>query len=148
MSTIVDASGLVALANDEPGAEEVVGLLRGGDSAMVTLNLAEAVDRLARLGGRFERVRELIAPTIEQWVRLIDLDAALAWRAAELRTRHYHRTRTPVSLADCALVAAVRGQDRVATSDAPLLRVARAEGVQGLALLDSAGRRASTGGRE
>ena len=140
MSAILDASALVALANDEPAAEAVAGLLRGGEAAMVTLNLAEAVERLARFGNPFERVRDLVAPTIEQSVRLIDMDAPLAWRAAELRTRHYHRTRTPVSLADCALVAAAGPQDRVATSDAPVLRVARAEGIAVLALPDSTGR--------
>lgn len=143
MSTLLDASALVALANDEPAADEVAGLMRGGEAAMVTLNLAEAVERLARYGNPFERVRELVAPTIEQSVLLIDFDAALAWRAAELRARHYHRTRTPVSLADCALVAAAGPEDRVATSDAPVLRVARAEGVAGISLPDSTGRRSS-----
>jgi PIN domain nuclease of toxin-antitoxin system len=143
MSTILDAMALVALANDEPAADEVAMLLRSGDSAMLTLNLAEAVDRLARFGNAFERVRELVAPMVAQSLRLIDLDAALAWRAAELRARHYQRAQMPVSLADCALLAAAGPEDRIATSDEPVLRMARAEGVARLALPDSTGRRAS-----
>jgi rRNA-processing protein FCF1 len=66
-------------------------------------------------------------------------------RRATARTsapRRYHRTRAPLSLADCLLLAAARGaQAIVATADRPLAGAARAEGIEVAALPDSRGRR-------
>lgn len=52
-----------------------------------------------------------------------------AWRAAELRARHYHRRDSAVSLADCCLVAVATPADRIATADPAVLRMAEAEGI-------------------
>ncbi|HEY7932480.1 MAG TPA: hypothetical protein VID48_01535, partial [Solirubrobacteraceae bacterium] len=61
-------------------------------------------------------------------------DERIARDAADLRARHYHRVRTPVSLADCILLAATRQSDTLATADKPLIRVAEAENVPVVAL--------------
>lgn len=50
--------------------------------------------------------------------------------AADIRARRYHRTRAPLSLADCILIAATGASDALATTDAPLIRAAEAENVQ------------------
>ena len=54
---------------------------------------------------------------------------------------HYHRTRTPVSLADCGAIALAEQLDaELVTSDAAMIRVARAEGIAVLPVPDSSGR--------
>jgi hypothetical protein len=64
----------------------------------------------------------------------ISLDFTTARRAAELRARHYHRSRCPISLADAVLLASADRGDTVATADPDVLAVAAAEGVETLAL--------------
>jgi len=49
------------------------------------------------------------------------VEAHQAWRAAELRAQHYHRTKRPLSLGDCLLLASVAEGERVATSDPHVL---------------------------
>ena len=85
---------------------------------------------LSRRVGR-ERAADALAPLLEGPVaRLVPLDAARAWRVGELRARHYHRTRRPVSLADCALLACADPGDSIATLDAMLLAMAADEHVE------------------
>ena len=63
-----------------------------------------------------------------------------AWPA--LRTVHYRRRSSELSLADCVLLATAEpGRDSVATSDAPVLRAARREGLGAITLPDASGRR-------
>ncbi len=64
-----------------------------------------------------------------------------ARRAAELRVKHYHRTRCPLSLGDCLLLAMTADQDQLATADPHVLNVAREEQIEAIALPDSRGRR-------
>lgn len=64
-----------------------------------------------------------------------------AWRAAELRVKHYHRTRRPLSLGDCLLLAMTNQQDRLATSDPHVLAAAEEGRIAWIALADSRGRR-------
>jgi hypothetical protein len=52
-----------------------------------------------------------------------------AYRAAEVRRRHFDRRSCRLSLADCFVVATARPGDDVATGDHALLDVARAEGL-------------------
>jgi len=66
---------------------------------------------------------------------------ATAFKAARLRIEHYRRRERPLSLADCFLLAAASPEDRVATADPSVSEVARAEGIELLALPDSSGRR-------
>ena len=67
------------------------------------------------------------------WLRVM-------WLATSLRADHYHRTRAAVSLADCICVATAISLDTdLATTDSALAAVARAAGVEVIALPDSAG---------
>lgn len=144
MTVLLDAFALVALLRGEPAADEVETILRRGEAAMSTVNLAEALDVLQRIDG-VERARldAVTGPLVAESVALLAVDERTARDAAEVRARRYHRTRTPLSLADCLLLAtAVISQAVVATADGPLARAARAEGIDVTTLPDSRGRRA------
>jgi predicted nucleic acid-binding protein len=130
MSAMLDAFALIALLAEEPAAETVEMLLRRGDAAMTVVNLAEALDVLRRIEKiPADRLEALTAPLLSQYIELRPIDEPIAQRAADIRARRYHRTRTPLSLADCILLAATGHNDTLATADEPLLRTARAEGI-------------------
>jgi PIN domain nuclease of toxin-antitoxin system len=131
VSRLLDASALIALLRDEPGAPQVELVLRQGDAGMTAVNLAEALDVLGRRH-RVLRVslRDTLAPLIGLALAVWPVDEALAWRAADLRGRHYHRRDAPLSLADCLLLAAAGPTDAIVTADDALERVARAEGIE------------------
>ncbi len=131
MSVLLDAFALIALLREEPAAGEVEAILRRGEAAMPTINLAEALDVLQRLHGvSRERQDAIIAPLLQESVKLLAVDEPMARRAADIRARRYHRTKAPVSLADCVLLAAAKEPDVLATADAPLIAVAGQEGVR------------------
>lgn len=110
---------------------------------MATANLIEVVDRLERVRKvPPERVRPVLEGVLGNAVRLIDLTPARAWRAAELRRAHYHRSRSPISLADSVLLATADPEYEVATADPHVITVARAEGIGVIVLPDSSGNRA------
>ena len=141
--TLLDSYALVALLADEPAADEVEALLRDGNCRVVVVNLAEAVDISQRIHG-------LTSDEVEATLRplfLADVLSALpseegdAWRAAELRIHHYHRKDRPLSLADCFLLAHAAPAESLATADPPLATVARAEGIEVIALPDRSGSR-------
>jgi predicted nucleic acid-binding protein len=141
--TLIDASALIALLGAEPAAGEVQEMLNRG-AAMTTLNLAEAIDRLKRRYDlEIERTRPVIEGLLAKNLMLLPLGPLQAWRAAEIRAAHYHRTRCPISLADAVLVASAPAGGRIASSDRPLLTVAASEGIATAALPDSNGHRAS-----
>ena len=141
--TLIDASALIALLGAEPAAGEVQELLNRG-AATTTLNLAEAVDRLERRYNlEIEQTRPVIEGLLTKSLTLLPLGPAEAWRAAEIRAAHYHRSRCPISLADAVLLASAPGGGRIASSDGALLKVAVSEGVATAVLPDSKGRRAS-----
>jgi predicted nucleic acid-binding protein len=77
---------------------------------------------------------------VHESLTLVAVDERLARDGASLRARHYHRTRSALSLADCVLLAAASGA-ALATADAPLARAARGEQIEVHALPDSRGRR-------
>jgi ribonuclease VapC len=79
-SVVLDASALLALLQDEPGAEVIADLLTVG--AMSTVNLSEVVAKLIDHGMPSERAREALDGLPIQ-VHSFDRDAAFA--AAELR---------------------------------------------------------------
>jgi predicted nucleic acid-binding protein len=140
---LLDASALIGLLGDEPSAAEVQAILNGGEAAMTTLNLAEAVDRLERrFGLPSERTRPVIEGLLDEALTLVSLGPGEAWRAAELRARHYHRTRCPLSLSDAVLIASAASDARIASPDRYVLRVADREGIDVVALPDPRGRRA------
>ena len=142
MTTFLDASAFVALAGGEPAAAEVEALIRRGDAAMTTLNLAEGIDVLQRTGGHGgEGFRASIEAFVVTNLEVVGLDLERAWRAADLHAARYHRRRSPVSLADCVLIASGSPGDHVASSDGAILRIASGEGLEPIPLPDSRGRR-------
>jgi PIN domain nuclease of toxin-antitoxin system len=141
--TLIDASTLMALLGAEPAAGEVQELVNRG-AATTTVSLAETVDRLTRRYDlEIDRIRTVIEGLLEESLTLLPLEAPQAWGAGEIRAAHYHRSRSPISLADAVLIASASAGGRIASSDAPLLTVAEREGIATAAPPDSKGRRAS-----
>ncbi len=131
MKTVLDATALVALLKREPAADAVRTLVVAGDVAITVLDYGEALDTVARTRGV-----DLIE--VQRIVDALELDTtpvtpALAARGASIRVSRYHRSRCPVSLADCIAVAAARGA-ALATSDRAQADAAVAEGVEVVAL--------------
>jgi uncharacterized protein with PIN domain len=143
LTVLLDAFVLIALLRDEPAADEVETILRRGEAAMSAVNLAEALDVLQRVDGVDRpRLDALTGPLIRESLALLAVDERTARDGADIRARRYHRTRAPLSLADCLLLAAARGtQAVIATGDRPLAGAARAEEIEVTALPDSRGRR-------
>jgi uncharacterized protein with PIN domain len=140
---VLDAYALTALLADEPAAEEVGRLIAQHDAALTIPNLAEAADWLQRVHHiAVERTRSAVE-SLEQstGISVRPAERPHAWRAARLRAQHYYRTRRPLSLGDCLLLALTEQGDRLATSDPHILRTAAAEGIASIALPDSRGRR-------
>jgi len=133
--TLLDAYALVAFLVGGPATQHVRALLREGDTAVATANLAEALDVSERVHGLpIARAMEVLEPLLEGPVAVLPLDITVARRAAEIRARRYHRTSRPISLADAVLVASAGPGDRIATADPDVLAVARAEGLEALTL--------------
>jgi PIN domain nuclease of toxin-antitoxin system len=128
--TLLDAYALVALALDEPAAEDVVRLLREGEAAVTSVNYGEAVDRLVRAQGLPEgRVLAAYEPLLDGPLARVDVGFGLVMTAVRLRAAHYHRKHSPLSLADCVCLAAATPDGAVATADQAMLTTAEAEGI-------------------
>lgn len=129
--TFLDAYALVAFLTGGPAAPAVRALLREGNVAVATANLAEALDVSQRVRGLpISRATEILDPLFERPVAIVELDLPIAQSAARVRAQHYHRSSRPISLADAILVASAGHDDRIATADPDLLAVGTAEGVQ------------------
>ena len=142
--TLLDAYPLVALVADEPAADEVEELLRGGGARIVTVNLCEAIDVCLRVHLlRGAGVRAAIEPLfLVGGLTAVPSGTSEVWVAADLRARHYDRKKRALSLADCFLLAHGSGNgEAIATADPAVAEVARAEGVEVIALPDSTGTR-------
>jgi ribonuclease VapC len=138
---LLDASALIALLRNEPGASTVESILRDeGPASITTFNLAEVIDVVCRRGNRDPSVVRSAIGTLDPVLTVLPVDEELALRAGALRARCYHRDRQPVSIADCVLVSAARDGDSVASSDSATLAVAASEGVGTRPLPESAGR--------
>lgn len=144
---LLDAYALTALLAEEPAADEVEKLIANERTAVAAANLAEAADRLARVHeiavARTRAAVESLASSIDLHIRPVE--SAHAWRAAELRVKHYHRTRRPLSLGDCLLLAMTGEEDQLATADPDVLASAHEEQIQWIALTNSRGHRYSPG---
>jgi predicted nucleic acid-binding protein len=137
--TLLDAYALIAFLVGGPAAPQVRAILRAGDAAVATANLAEALDVSQRAYGlSIPRAIEALEPLFEGPLTPIPLDRDVACGAAEIRARHYHRSSRPISLADAVLVASARQGDQIATADPDILAVADAEGL-GLVTLPGQG---------
>ena len=84
-------------------------------------------------------IRGLIDPLLQKELKVISVSGELAWSAAHLRARHYHRRDRPLSLADCIALATSIEFGGLATADALLAQVARDEGVDVVGLPNSEG---------
>jgi ribonuclease VapC len=141
---VLDASALIAALTDEPAAADVEGLLRRSPAPSISAsNLAEVIDNLVRRGGVTAlEVRSLVNQLMAGGMAVEPVWLPTVRLAANLRADHYHRTRVPLSLADCiCLATAIRLDAALATSDPALARTARAEGIEVIALPDSKGKR-------
>lgn len=137
---LLDASALLASLFDEPGADAVRSILKSGQAAISAVNLAEVVDRLARVVGVETDVIDsrLDDVTGSGSLRIVEVTGSIGRRAGLARAAHYHHTRSSVSLADCiaAATAATLGESLV-TTDANLANVAREIGVDVMLLTSS-----------
>jgi PIN domain nuclease of toxin-antitoxin system len=140
---LLDSAALVALLVGEPAAGEVESILRRGNAAIASVNLAESFDVLVRVfGNELEAVEAVIVPLLATSLPVAAIGEAEARKGAEIRISHYYRQGSPLSLADCLLVGtAVVLDASIATSDGPVARVARVQGLEVIALTDPSGRR-------
>ncbi len=139
--TVLDAYAALAYLKDERAANEVRPLLGLADTALTAVGVAEVLDHLVRLAGADEDDAALDLAQLG----LLDgfvVDSTLGAAAGRLRARHYHRTKCPVSLADCIAAEMARSRRQpLATADAHLLDVCHAEGIAANALTTSSGSR-------
>ncbi len=119
----LDSSALVALLQQEPGANVVAARIRG--ALLSTVNYAEVVGLLTRRGTTPDRAREaiLVFPLV-----LVDLDAAVAHRAGSLESLTH---REGLSFGDraCLALAEQRGIPAL-TADRTLSTVGRRLGIE------------------
>lgn len=140
---LLDAGALVSFFVGEPSAPEVKRILETGHSLVAAPNLAEAIDILVRvLGNDLDDVETRLIPVLVTNLPVLSIGEGEARRGAELRIRHYHRQHSPLSLADCLLLASADLREfDLATSDPHVARVGRTEGLQVMSLCDSSGNR-------
>jgi PIN domain nuclease of toxin-antitoxin system len=126
----------------DPAAAEVSSALDGRECSVSVVNVAEVLDVLIRVHrAPVCDASEALDRFLADVARPIPATRPLAERAALLRARHYHRRDRDVSLADCFAIAAAMPDAEVATSDTAIARVARAEGLEVIALPNARGRR-------
>lgn len=107
---VLDASALIALILDEPGADRVEHAI--GDAAMSTLNLAEVMARLQRTGHDLDALMTSFRMSPIRWVPF-DVDQAVA-----TALMHPGTARLGLSLGDRACLAlAQRERAAVLTAD-------------------------------
>ena len=116
IEVVLDASALLALLNDEEGADVVAGLLR--DSVISTVNVSEVTAKLAEAGLREHGIRRAIGGLV---LDIVPFDAEQAVQAGMLR----RATKSAgLSLGDRACLAlAKRLGVPAATADHAWLRV-------------------------
>jgi PIN domain nuclease of toxin-antitoxin system len=136
--TQLDSYALIAWLTEARCAGEVDELIRA-ETSIAAVNLAEVVDRMARLHAAdisFEL--EVLAGTV---LDVVPIDMPLAFSAGELRARH-HREPDDIGIGECIAVATALDQGvPLATADPALAEMMRAEGGAVVALPDSRGNR-------
>ena len=95
--TILDATSVLALLNDEPGAAKVASLLPG--AVISTVNLAEVVGKLAEAGMPEETIKTVLG---ELGLIVVPFDEPLAFATGFLRPT---TSRYGLSLGDRACLA-------------------------------------------
>ncbi|MDR3394784.1 MAG: type II toxin-antitoxin system VapC family toxin [Parasulfuritortus sp.] len=109
-SYVLDASAVLALLNEEPGAEKVQALIDRGDCAVSVINVTEVLSKLSDHGLSLEEARFAL-DTLELTERL--LDGNLARSAAALRPATRDKG---LSLADRCCLALTKSLDAVAVT--------------------------------
>jgi hypothetical protein len=128
-------SQAIAFLVGGPATQQVRAILREGDAAVATANLAEVLDVSQRAHGvPIPRAAEILEPLLEGPLTAVPLDSTVARRAAEIRARHYHRSSRPISLADAVLIGSATPDDRIATADRDVLAVTKAEKLESVVL--------------
>ncbi len=137
--TVLDAYAVIAYLRAEPAAAEVRALLKSTEVALTAVGVAEVLDHLIRIVGADEEAAALDLAQLGL-LDAIPVTAALGADAGRLRARHYHRTRCPVSMADCVAAEAARSRaEPLATSDPGLLTVCHLEDIGRVVLRGSEG---------
>ena len=136
---VLDAYALEAFLNLETSAPTVRDLILSGEQILITaVNLAETADRMIRLNGATRD--ELESDVLALGITVTGVDAGAGFDAADLRARHYHRTRRAVSVADCCAAAITLDRDALlVSSDPALLAMVHDEGGRYMALPNSSG---------
>ena len=134
---------MIDLLLDEPSAVEIATAIRDAKSLRISVvNVAEVIDVTRRVHGvSAEDALSAVNRFLDEVARPVVVTREQAERAADIRARYYHRRDRDVSLADCFVIAAAEPGDTVATSDRAVADVARAEGLEVLALPNARGRR-------
>lgn len=125
---LLDAYALVAFLAGRAAAARVQALLRDGGVTVATANLTEAYEvSERRYGVPIARSADVLEPLFDRALRTVPLDRMAARRAAEMRTKHYHRSKRPISLADAILIASASSDDTIVTADPDVLAIAALE---------------------
>ena len=108
-SAVLDSSAILAILNDEPGADAVEVVL--DDALVSTVNYSEVIAKLVERGSAFAQVRYALRSMA---LTTVDFDIALAQRAGALRTETRSRglslgDRACLALAEREGVAAMTG---------------------------------------
>ncbi len=127
--TVLDAYAVIAYLRDEPAADQVRPLLEAPDSALTAVGLGEVLDHLVRLAGADEDDAVLDLAQLGL-LDAVAVNAETGSAAGRLRARHYHRTRCPISMADCVAAETARATSQpLATADPHLLDVCDIENI-------------------
>jgi uncharacterized protein with PIN domain len=139
----LDAGPVVSLLVGDAVADEIEAALRPADVLRISVvNAAEVLDVIRRVHGvSGDTASEVVGRFLDEAARPIAATREQALRAGDVRARHYHRRDRDVSLADCFVIAIAEPGDTVATSDRAVAHVARAEGLDVLALPNARGQR-------
>jgi len=128
--TVLDAYAVIAFLRDEAAAEHVRPLIEAGDGALTAVGLGEVLDHLVRRAGADEDDAVLDLAQLGL-IDAIAVDANTGNAAGRLRARRYHRTRCPISMADCIAAETARAMRRpLATADPDLLDICQAERIE------------------
>ncbi|MGA8076364.1 MAG: type II toxin-antitoxin system VapC family toxin [Xanthobacteraceae bacterium] len=96
-SAVLDSSAILAVLNDEPGADAVEAML--DDAVISTVNYSEVIAKLVERGSTFAHVRYALRSIA---LITVDFDIALAQRTGALRAE---TSRRGLSLGDRACLA-------------------------------------------
>lgn len=139
---VLDTGPIVSVLLGDAAAEEVSSALEGRECAVSVVNVGEVLDVLIRVHRTsVDDATESVDRFLADVARPIPATRAIAEQAALIRGRHYHRRDRDVSLADCFAIATALPDADIATSDSAIAHVARAEGIEVMALPNPRGRR-------